>query len=210
MLVTKKRIWKGIVALLVGMLTGACEGTPTGRTATPVALSATSTPQAAASVQIECTPPARLTPAMTEGPYYKAGSPERTSLLQEGIPGTPLDLSGYVLTSDCQPVVGAWLDFWQADGQGQYDNVGFNLRGYQFTDERGGYHLETVLPGFYAGRTAHIHVKVQPPGGSILTTQLFFPDVATNQSDSIFSEQLLVTLLERGDVVRARFDFIVP
>src|SRR5437773_2103220 len=75
-----------------------------------------------------------ITPAVTEGPYYKAGSPERTDLLEAGIPGTKLVITGYVYDRNCQPIAGAWLDFWQADGNGQYDNSGYKLRGHQFTD----------------------------------------------------------------------------
>ena len=156
-----------------------------------------------------CTSPAALTPGMTEGPYYKPDSPERTSLLEADTPGTPLFLTGFVLTQDCQPIPNAWLDFWQTDGAGEYDNVGFKMRGHQFTDETGSYSLETVVPGIYPGRTAHIHVKVQAPDGPVLATQLFFPGVAGNETDSIFSPQLLVTLQGEGGQVSGTFDFVV-
>ncbi len=156
-----------------------------------------------------CASPATPLPALTEGPYFKSGSPERASLLDEGVVGTPLILTGYVLTPDCQPIANALLDFWQADGDGVYDNAGYRLRGHQFTDENGYYRLETVVPGLYPGRTEHIHVKVQPPGGAVLTTQLFFPDVTENQGDGIFSPLLLVTFTESTDGLTARFDFVV-
>src|SRR5262249_21370677 len=61
---------------------------------------------------------ARVTPAETEGPFYKRGSPERTSLIEPGMPGTRITVTGYVLSTECRPVAGAWLDFWQADEQG--------------------------------------------------------------------------------------------
>src|SRR5215207_5264228 len=64
------------------------------------------------------------TPAQTEGPFYKAGSPERTSLLEPGMAGTRLVLSGTVLDASCQPIAGAWIDVWQADTNGVYDNRG--------------------------------------------------------------------------------------
>jgi protocatechuate 3,4-dioxygenase beta subunit len=156
-----------------------------------------------------CTAPAPLTPAMTEGPYYTPDTPERTSLLEEGMEGTVLILTGYVLTSDCQPVANAWLDFWQTDAQGEYDNSGYRLRGHQFTDEQGRYRLETVIPGIYPGRTAHIHVKVQAPGGPELTTQLFIPGEPQNQTDRIFAEELVVQFQESGERVGATFDFVV-
>src|SRR5689334_18639818 len=55
------------------------------------------------------------TPSQTEGPYYKAGSPERTSLREAGLSGPPLTITGYVLSTKCQPIAHALLDFWQAD-----------------------------------------------------------------------------------------------
>lgn len=162
-----------------------------------------------AATEINCSPPAALTPAMTEGPFYSPGSPERASLLEPGMAGTSILISGYVLTTDCEPVPNAWLDFWQTDSAGQYDNSGYRLRGHQFADENGRYELETVLPGEYPGRTMHIHVKVQPPGGEVLTTQLFFPGAAGNQSDRIFAEELLVNQYETEEGLRGSFNFIL-
>ena len=150
-----------------------------------------------------------LTPALTEGPYYKANPPQRSSLLEPGMPGVKLTLTGYVLSADCKPVAGARVDFWQADAQGQYDNSGYTLRGYQLTDAGGRYTLETVIPGLYPGRTEHIHVKVSAPNGPIITTQLFFPDVAQNSSDGIFNARLLLNLQDSGAGKTAAFDFVV-
>jgi protocatechuate 3,4-dioxygenase beta subunit len=157
-----------------------------------------------------CTSPAALTPAVTEGPYFKAGSPERASLVDAGMPGTRLTISGTVYTTDCKPVAGAKLDFWQANAQGQYDNSGYTLRGHLFTDANGHYQLETIVPGEYPGRTEHIHVKVQAPNGPLLTTQLFFPGVADNQSDGIFDPRLVMSVQDgpNGSKV-ASFDFVV-
>jgi len=157
----------------------------------------------------ECSAPAPITLPMTEGPFFTPNSPERTSLLEPGITGTTLKLTGYVLTQDCQPVAGALVDFWQADTEGQYDNSGYQLRGHQFTDEAGRYQLETIMPGLYPGRTEHIHVKVQAPNGPMLTTQLFFPGVAENQSDSIFDPSLVVELEEAPAGEFATFNFVV-
>jgi protocatechuate 3,4-dioxygenase beta subunit len=163
----------------------------------------------AAATAPQCTSPAALSPALTEGPYFKANSPERTSLLDTGMPGTKLTLTGYILTADCKPVANALLDFWQANAQGQYDNQGYTLRGHQFTDANGYYHLETVVPGLYPGRTEHIHVKVQAPNGPILTTQLFFPGVANNQSDGIFDPGLVIQVTDTGSGLNGTFNFIV-
>jgi protocatechuate 3,4-dioxygenase beta subunit len=146
---------------------------------------------------------------MTEGPYYKSGSPERTSLIEPDTVGTRLVITGFVLTTDCQPVANALLDFWQTDGQGEYDNVGYGLRGHQFTDETGRYQLETVVPGLYPGRTAHIHVKVQAPGGPVLTSQLFLPDEPGNQGDLIFSQQLVIDMQDAEDGKLATYNFVL-
>ena len=156
-----------------------------------------------------CTSPARLTPSSTEGPYYMPNPPENSSLAGD-LPGTRLLLTGFVLDENCQPISGARVDFWQADSQGVYDNAGYTLRGYQTTGEDGSYRLETVIPGQYPGRTEHIHVKVQAPGGPELTSQLYFPESTTNSGDGIFLPQLLVKIVsEDGQQVSARFDFVV-
>jgi protocatechuate 3,4-dioxygenase beta subunit len=146
----------------------------------------------------------------TEGPYFKPGSPERRSLLEPGVEGRPLVLSGLVMTTGCVPMSRVALDFWHADASGQYDNSGFRLRGHQFTDDQGRYRLETIVPGVYPGRTRHIHVKVQPSGSPILTSQLYFPGEVRNQSDWLFRRDLLVTVIDACATMRARFDFVVP
>jgi len=86
-----------------------------------------------------------LTQSQTEGPYYKPDTPERTSFLEEDMQGTRLILAGYVLDQNCQPLPDAWLDFWQADANGEYDNAGYRLRGHQFTDAQGRYYLGQQL-----------------------------------------------------------------
>ncbi len=156
-----------------------------------------------------CTPGARPTPSQTEGPFYKAGSPQRASLVEPGMAGTKITLTGFVLSTDCRPVARVRLDFWQADDKGEYDNAGYRLRGHQFTDDDGRYSLETILPGLYPGRTRHLHVKVQAPNRPVLTTQLYFPGEPRNQSDGIFNQGLIVTMREGPAGKVATFHFIV-
>jgi protocatechuate 3,4-dioxygenase beta subunit len=145
----------------------------------------------------------------TEGPFFKPRSPERSDLREPGLRGQPIELSGFVLTRGCRPVARALLDFWQADAEGQYDNSGVRLRGHQFTDAEGRYRLRTIVPASYPGRTRHIHVKVQPPNGRVLTTQLYFPGEAHNRTDRLFRRELMVrTAKARGDIV-GRFDFVL-
>jgi protocatechuate 3,4-dioxygenase beta subunit len=179
---------------------------PTAAATQAPAAAATTTAPAPAS----CVVPASLTPAVTEGPYFKAGSPERANLLDASTPEVTLTLTGYVFTADCQPVAHALLDFWQANAQGQYDNSGYTLRGHQYTDASGRFQLVTVVPGLYPGRTEHIHVKVQAPGGPILTSQLFFPGVTDNSSDGIYNPGLLINVQNSGaTTMTASFNFVV-
>src|SRR5438067_13721792 len=88
-----------------------------------------------------------VTVSETEGPYFKTNSPESTSLVTETTQGTLLTITGQVVDQDGTPIAHALLDFWQADASGAYDNTGYNLRGYQYTDENGNYTLTTVVPG---------------------------------------------------------------
>jgi len=145
----------------------------------------------------------------TEGPYYKNGSPERTDLVEKETVGEPVALSGYVFDKNCNPVPGAWLDFWQADGNGSYDNRGYKLRGHQFTDKNGKYMLQTVIPGAYPGRTSHIHVKVTgKTGGAVITSQLYFPGRSRNAEDPIFSPSMVIRLDKSEDGgTRGHFNF---
>jgi protocatechuate 3,4-dioxygenase beta subunit len=110
-----------------------------------------------------------ITPAQTAGPFYTPNSPRRASLLEPGVAGTRMVVTGLVLSTACTPLPGALVDFWQADDRGEYDNVGFRLRGHQFADSAGRYRLETIVPGLYPGRTRHFHVRVQAPNQPVLT-----------------------------------------
>lgn len=160
-----------------------------------------------AAVAIACD--GQPTPAQTEGPYYTPDPPQRASLIEEGVVGDPITLTGYVLDTDCRPIAGAVVDFWQADGAGVYDNDGYRLRGYTLTDDTGRYTMETVVPGEYPGRTPHIHVKVQPPGGAVLTSQMYFPDEAANARDGIFNPALILDLQETANGLTGVMNFIV-
>jgi protocatechuate 3,4-dioxygenase beta subunit len=133
-----------------------------------------------------------LTSRNQEGPYYSAGSPERSSLIEDGMPGTPILISGRIYDQDCNPIAGAKVDFWQADVNGFYDNAGYTLRGHVISDENGDYAIETIEPGIYTGRPPHIHVKVfAPDGRELLTTQMYFPG-SQGSPDVLNSPDLLV------------------
>jgi protocatechuate 3,4-dioxygenase beta subunit len=128
-----------------------------------------------------------LTPEMTEGPYYVSGDKVRRNIT-EGKPGVPLALRLTVLdVSTCKPVRGAAVDIWHCDAGGLYSEeaqLGTAsrrfLRGIQRTDENGLALFRTIYPGWYQGRTVHIHVKVYLGGRTVHTGQLFFSDVLTD------------------------------
>lgn len=149
-----------------------------------------------------------LTSANDEGPYFKPASPQRASLLEAGMAGDKLVISGVVLTTACKPIADAVLDFWHADHEGVYDNTGFRLRGHQLTDKDGRFRLETIFPGLYPGRTRHIHVKAAAPGGKILTTQLYFPGERFNARDGLFRPDLVVAMTDSAEKT-GRFDFVL-
>jgi protocatechuate 3,4-dioxygenase beta subunit len=148
------------------------------------------------------------TPGQIGGTHFKS-SPLRHSELFAGIKGTKIELSGYVFTSACKPVAGARIDFWQADGSGAYDDTGTRLRSHQFTNDRGHYWLQTILPGPYANRTRHLHVTVRVHGERAVTTMLYFPGVSLNASDPFFDKRLLVRLRIVKRSFQARFDFVL-
>ena len=152
-----------------------------------------------------------LTSPNMEGPYYKAGAPERANLIDAGMPGQPIRISGHVFDADCNPLPGAKVDFWQADADGVYDNEGYTLRGYVVTDANGAYTLDTIEPGVYPGRPPHVHVKVfAADGRELLTTQMYFAGSESSR-DVDAAPDLLVPYLGLDDQGRQRiaFDFVV-
>lgn len=155
-----------------------------------------------ACAQLTC---GEITAPQTEGPFFKPKSPQRRSLIENGIHGEKLILTGVVFSRACEPVAKALLDFWHADDAGEYDNRGFRCRGHQFSDADGRWRLETIVPAQYPGRARHIHVKVQAPGRRVLTTQIYFPGDASNARDSLFRADLAM----RGDAGEGRFDFVI-
>jgi protocatechuate 3,4-dioxygenase beta subunit len=149
------------------------------------------------------------TPPQTEGPYFRAGSPERSDLREPGMAGTTLVIVGHVVDASCRPVAGARIDVWQADSEGTYDNAGFRLRGHLASAADGSYRFTTIVPGIYPGRTEHIHVKVTPPGGATLTTQLYFPGAAQNEADGIYDPAGLLTITETPDGLLGVYTFVL-
>jgi protocatechuate 3,4-dioxygenase beta subunit len=185
-----------------------------------------------------------LTPEETEGPYYFDVDSIRSDV-REDRKGTPLRLAIRVRDAkSCEPLENAVVDIWHCDALGIYS--GFEsastgaggggsgssgapgsagsgptddetyLRGAQVTNAGGIVEFKTIYPGWYRGRTVHIHAKVHLDKRTVLTTQLFFDEKVTetvserrpyseqsgrdtfNDTDGIFDQKLLLTLSERG------------
>jgi protocatechuate 3,4-dioxygenase beta subunit len=139
-------------------------------------------PAAVASGAVTCV----LTPEQTEGPYYIANEALRRNIT-DGRPGTPMSLRAFVVNaSTCKPIKGAAVDIWHADAGGVYSGFGSGagnrtfMRGIQRTNAKGLALFRTVYPGWYQGRTVHIHVKVHLGGNVLHTGQLYFPDTVTD------------------------------
>jgi protocatechuate 3,4-dioxygenase beta subunit len=127
-----------------------------------------------------------LTPEQTEGPYYIAKEKLRRNIT-DGRPGAPLTLHLAVVDAKtCRPIKGAAIDIWHCDASGIYSGFGAGrasrtfMRGIQRTNADGVATFKTVYPGWYQGRTVHIHVKVHVRGNVVHTGQLYFPDGVTD------------------------------
>ena len=157
----------------------------------------------------ECGKGDEPTMAQTEGPYFKPDAPLKRDLAADAPNGERITLAGFVLDVGCQPVPKALVQLWHADETGAYDNAGFRLRGYQYADDTGRWWFSTIVPARYPGRTRHYHIKVQKPGGRIVTTQLYFPDDPLNRRDGLFDRRLVMRITDTADGRVGRFDFVV-
>ncbi len=168
------------------------------------------TPDAAAPTVATKIPGCIVRPEMTVGPYFVDKQLDRADIRPEPATGTPRPGAPLALTfnvSDvrnggCSPLAGAMVDVWHCDAGGIYsgvadDQVGFNtvgqkfLRGYQVTDSTGVARFTTIYPGWYPGRTVHIHFKIRTPAAAVIagsaepvyefTSQLFFDDALSTR-----------------------------
>lgn len=141
-------------------------------------------------------------PELTEGPLFVEEELNRSDIRTDPSnrtvsAGVPLELT-FRLTQlaegACTALAGAQVDVWQCDALGVYSDtselgmqtVGQKfLRGYQITDETGVARFTTIYPGWYEGRTVHIHFKIRTADGYDFTSQLFFDDILT---DEVFTQ----------------------
>jgi catechol 1,2-dioxygenase len=169
------------------------------------------------------------------GPFYRFGAPFRSRLAGPDEPGDRLVLTGTVFSSDCRtPLPGALIEVWQANHAGLYDTnkpgnftdaTTFQLRGMLYTNEKGQYEIETILPGRYpippnlpglekyAGltRPAHIHFRIMESLHVPVTTQLYFkgdPFLA-NDPWAGHKPSLAIDLKPDGKLRRGGFDVVL-
>lgn len=214
----------------VGALLAACgSGDPPATTSvsTTEGPTATVSPRATASrgsslaARLDAAGMCTQTPEQTEGPYYLDVDAIRSDI-KEDREGVALRLGIRVRRAgECEPIRNAVVDIWHTDAAGTYSGVegsgGKFLRGTQVTGGDGIVEFETIYPGWYPGRTPHIHAKVHVDKQTALTTQLYFdedvsakvyarepyatrgPQDQANASDVIFDESLILTIEPDGD-----------
>ena len=159
-----------------------------------------------------------------------------TGTVKEGSLLTISFIVSQVTEIECVPLEGAKVEIWHCDAEGVYSGVsdpGFDttaqkfLRGYQVTNTDGQVSFITIYPGWYPGRTVHIHFKIHfdaPHQSTVFTSQLFFEDVLSDQvflqppysnrgqrptlnsSDRIYSDQLLVNVTQTNNGYAGVFD----
>jgi protocatechuate 3,4-dioxygenase beta subunit len=142
-------------------------------------------------------------PEQTEGPYFVDARLDRSDIRSDPVSGTakagaPLQLAIVISRigqgGACTPLEGARVDLWQCDATGVYSGVrdpSFDttgqqfLRGYQLTDATGTARFTTIYPGWYRGRTVHLHFKVRTEPSSArgyeFTSQLYFDEALTDR-----------------------------
>lgn len=147
------------------------------------------------------TPACVLTPEQTEGPYYFNVDQVRRDIT-EGRVGIPLKLVVQVLNASnldaCEAIPNAVVDIWHCDAEGLYSGYGGQgderdidtsgedfMRGIQVTDSAGRAEFETIYPGWYRGRTTHIHFTIHVDSTRVATSQWYFPDDITAQVNAM-------------------------
>ena len=166
----------------------------------PSLFSSTPLPMVKAAETLACV----ARPALTEGPYFVDEKLNRSDIRTDPSnnavsAGVPLKLRftvNNVSGAACAPMAGAWVDIWHCDAAGAYSDIANGagqantsgrkyLRGYQVTDANGAVEFTTIYPGWYSGRTVHIHYKVRLFSGATktyeFTSQVFFDDTLTDQ-----------------------------
>lgn len=138
-----------------------------------------------------------LTPEAVEGPFYFDPKLVRAAVA-EGKVGAPLTVALQVVDAEtCAAFNEARVDIWHCDGLGVYSGYARQetgsakgetfLRGTQFAASDGAVRFDTIYPGWYPGRTPHIHFKVILDDKDLVTGQLYFPDSVSEHVYATYS-----------------------
>ncbi|GAB3419984.1 protocatechuate dioxygenase [Flindersiella endophytica] len=244
---SRRTLFAGISSIGLGGLLAACGGsdvqTSTGETVSP---STTSTPSTSSTELADlfadastCT----LTEETTQGPYYFDADKVRSDI-REDREGTRLDLAIKVQDSEtCKALANAVVEIWHCDAAGLYSGAEAMssgsggpgqgggqsggdlepqddkryLRGAQVTNADGIVRFTTIWPGWYRGRTVHIHAMVHFSRERVLTTQLMFDEKLNskvfaaepysghtgrdtfNDGDSIYDDSMLMKIVDQDE-----------
>ena len=185
-------------ALLAACATPLATSSTSSAPATSVPTAGSTAPPAPAASGTVAVPSCIVRPALTDGPFFVDGKLDRSDIRSDPATravstGAPLALTLNVSRlsgTACTALAGAVVDLWQCDALGVYSDVSGPgagrqfLRGFQRTDAQGQARFTTVYPGWYQGRTVHLHFKIRS-GSQEFSSQLFFDDVFT---DSVFAQ----------------------
>lgn len=168
-----------------GTTTGSAESWATGGTAAMTGKASYPDPFAAPALQC------LLLASATEGPCTEAADQTREDI-SEGYPGLPMRLSLRVVDTDCNPIANAKVKVWHTQLTGSYsgdtpnngmclksqaDSAKHYFRGAQTTDDDGRVSFDSCFPGWYRGRTPHIHYAVTVNGRSFASQLVFDQDL---------------------------------
>lgn len=151
------------------------------------------------------------------GPFYRPESPLRNNLVIKGEKGDPIELSGIIKHDDCRtPYKKAKVELWHCDGNGKYDNesADFKYRGTVYTDDKGSYSFNTILPVPYGEgnnyRPAHFHMMITAEGYQPLVTQLYFvgdPWIEKDQTaSSPAAKRRILKVQQQGKSKKVNYD----
>jgi protocatechuate 3,4-dioxygenase beta subunit len=214
----------------LGAVLAAC-----GASGSPAATGSTASPSGTSSsddlvAKLDAVDVAGTSPELTEGPFWFDVDSIRSDL-REDRPGATLTLALRVQDARNTPLPDSVVEIWHCDAGGEYSGFevatggppgertddGTYLRGAQVAGGDGIVRFTTVYPGWYRGRTVHVHVRVHVDQQTVLTTQLFFDDDLSeqvyaaepysdhtgrdtfNDGDSIYADAGLLTVEADGD-----------
>ena len=225
---SRRQALAGFGSVSLGALLAACSGDddePTARVETSEGTTSTVEPKGSSgnlASRFDDAATCTQTAEQTEGPFYFDVDRIRSDI-REDREGALLRLGVRVRdAAACEPISNAVVDVWHCDASGGYSGFEGNegetyLRGAQVTKADGIVEFTTIYPGWYPGRTVHIHAKVHIDKQAVLTTQFYFDDEfstkvfegdayasaagrdAFNDSDGIYDRSLELTLSDEPD-----------